>query len=52
MKRLIICFLALFLASCSLLDDFFNNAQLQHTKEAESILIACIDCMSKQENNL
>ena len=49
MKRLIICFLVLFSASCSLLDDFFNDAQLQRTKEEKSILIACTDCISKPE---
>ena len=54
MKRLIICFLTVFLASCSLLDDFFNNAQIQTIKEnerayadisgqkeSESVLIVC-----------
>ncbi|MBO4520374.1 MAG: hypothetical protein J5787_04130 [Alphaproteobacteria bacterium] len=41
MKRLIICFLVLFLSSCALLDDFFTSAQIQQKEESESILLAC-----------
>lgn len=35
MKRIIICFLVLFLASCSLLDDFFRTTQTQYINESE-----------------
>lgn len=54
MKRVLICLLSLFLASCSLLDDFFNTAQIQPAgkdektyagapvrKESEKVLTVC-----------